>query len=59
MTTAYAETSTPFWPALSRLALKVQSLSGWRGLLLAFVAGLLSAAAFAPVSIVVILVRPS
>ncbi len=56
MTTALADATTPVWPALSRLALKVQGLSGWRQLLLAFLCGLLSAAAFAPISFVVVLV---
>lgn len=46
----------PLWPALSRLAIGIGALRGWRRLALAFGAGLVSAAALPPISLVVLLV---
>lgn len=42
--------TAPLWPALSRLAAWVGGLAGWRALAFAFLAGLVSAAAFPPLS---------
>jgi len=45
----------PLWPGLARLAGRLGRLTGWRRLLLAFAAGILSGTAFAPLGLLVCL----